>query len=103
MPKPEEASGLLEAENAPCLSLGQGSSGPSYQMGDFLTSVLKLRAMLGFLWLTGSSKTHLCPFIKWISQANTTMLLFVSRLLCCAGNEAPVLISRGFQCQASDI
>ena len=47
-----------------------------------------------FLWLTGSSKTHLCPFIEWISQANTTVL-FVSQPLCCAGNEGSTLDQPG--------
>lgn len=50
---------------------------------------------MGFLRLTGSSKTHLCLFIKWVSQANTTMLLFVAQSLCCAGNEGSTLDQPG--------
>lgn len=69
-----------------CLSLCQGSYWPFHQVDDLLTSFLTLRATSGFLWLPGSSKTHLCPFSEWIFSANTTVL-FVSQLLCCAGRE----------------
>lgn len=75
-----------QSEKVSCLSLGQGNWRPFYQVDDLLTSFLNLRASSGFLWLTGSSKTHRCPFSEWISQANTTML-FVSQLLCCVGRE----------------
>ena len=61
----------------------------------FLPLPLSLRAMSGFLCLKGSSKSHPCPFSDWLSQESITMLLFVSQLLCCEGNEGSSLDQLG--------
>lgn len=88
-PELEKARGSQQAGN-----IGQGNYPSLHQVDGFLTSFLTLGTTSGFLQLTGSSKTHLCPFSKWLSQANTAVL-FASQLLCCTGNEGSTLDQPG--------
>lgn len=73
------------SENRSCLSQDRRNHQPVYEVDYYFSPLFH-----DFLWLTGSSKTHLFPLRSRISQANTAMLLF-SQQLCCAGNEGSTL------------